>query len=159
MDVSRESPLPRTPPRTLEVEEQEAEQETLPDSEEERDIEEEEEKLDIEEEEEEHPKQTRALRKWVLLESWDRTDLLDSDIDAEVLRIANERMEESGMVELPAARMPARQKWKPSIAHSRTVAYAESRSAYRAMLRALLSKHVAENIRKLSVIQLINPRS
>ncbi len=148
----------------------------MPDSGEERDIKEEEEELDIEEEEEERPEKTRARRKWVLLESWHRTELLDSEIDAEVLHISNERMEGSGMVEWPAARcatktiglwsphhnisaMPARQKWKPSFAHSRTIANAQSRSAYRAMLRASISKHGAENIRKLSVNQLINQRS
>jgi hypothetical protein len=73
-------------------------------SEGERYIEEEEEEFDIEEEEEERPNKTCAQRTWVLLESWDRTELLDSEIDAEVLSIANERMEISGMVEWPAAR-------------------------------------------------------
>jgi hypothetical protein len=93
-----EPPPPRTPPRTPDEEEQEAEQESLPDSESE-------EEQDIEGEEEERPKIIRGRRKWVLLESWDRTAQVGSAIDAEVLRLANERMEESGMVEWPTARV------------------------------------------------------
>jgi hypothetical protein len=98
---SKQPPPPRSPPRTpdeLEEAEPEAEQESLSDSEEEP------EQQAAEQIEEEAPKKTRGRRQWVLLESWDRTALLDSEIDAEVLRLANERMEESGMVEWPTAR-------------------------------------------------------
>jgi hypothetical protein len=34
------------------------------------------------------------------LEAWDRTAKLDLEIDAELMRMANRRIEESGMVEL-----------------------------------------------------------
>ncbi len=48
----------------------------------------------------------RGRRKWEVLKTWDtgRIAELDSAIDAEVLFLATDRMEESGMVEWPAAR-------------------------------------------------------
>ena len=39
---------------------------------------------------------------------WDRTQKLDSEIDAEILGIATAKMEESGLVEWPSARRPAK---------------------------------------------------
>ncbi len=49
-----------------------------------------------EEEEEEElmsTKKVRGRRKWVVLGTWDRTEVLDSEIDAEILCIATEKVE------------------------------------------------------------------
>jgi hypothetical protein len=43
-------------------------------------------------------------RTWTELGTWDRTAMLDSEIDYQVLTLANQRMEASGLVEWPQAR-------------------------------------------------------
>ena len=49
-------------------------------------------------------KVSRGRRTWTELGSWDRTSTLDSEIDHQVSTLANQRMEESGLVEWPRAR-------------------------------------------------------
>jgi hypothetical protein len=60
----------------------------------------------LEEEEAEVTKKCRGRRKWAVVGTWDRTAVLDSAIDVEIMRIATEKMEESGLVEWPSARKP-----------------------------------------------------
>ena len=91
-----------TPPRTPPREEHDGENPNADEVQQEEEDEEQEE--DEEEEEPERQKKIRGRRKWELLQSWDRNALLDSEINAEVLRIATEKMEESGLVEWPSAR-------------------------------------------------------
>ena len=93
---------PRTPPR----EEHDGENPNADEVQQEEEDEEQEE--DEEEEEPERQKKIRGRRKWEVLQSWDRNALLDSEINAEVLRIATEKMEESGLVEWPSARSAAK---------------------------------------------------
>ena len=57
-----------------------------------------------EEEEEDRPRKVRGRRKWEVLRTWDRTALLDTEINADTLQSATEKMEQSGLVEWPAAR-------------------------------------------------------
>jgi hypothetical protein len=49
-------------------------------------------------------KVSRGRRAWMELGTWDRTAMLDSEIDHQILMLANQRMEESGLVEWPQAR-------------------------------------------------------
>ena len=49
-------------------------------------------------------KVSRGRRAWTELGTWGRTAMLDSEIDHQILMLANERMEESGLVEWPQAR-------------------------------------------------------
>ena len=95
-----------TPPRTPPREDHDGENPNADEVQQEEEDEEQEE--DEEEEEPERQKKIRGRRKWELLQSWDRTALLDSEINAEVLRIATEKMEESGLVEWPSARSAAK---------------------------------------------------
>ena len=57
-----------------------------------------------EEEDESSSSKKRGRRIWEVLSVWDRTQKLDSDIDAEILGIATAKMEESGLVEWPCSR-------------------------------------------------------
>ena len=82
-----------TPPRTPPREEHDGENPNADEVQQEEEDEEQEE--DEEEEEPERQKKIRGRRKWEVLQSWDRNALLDSEINAEVLRIATEKMEES----------------------------------------------------------------
>jgi hypothetical protein len=66
--------------------------------------EQEEEMEEEEEEEEDRPRKMRGRRKWEVLRTWDRTALLDTEINADILQSATEKMEQSGLVEWPAAR-------------------------------------------------------
>ena len=61
-----------------------------------------------EEEDESSSSKKRGRRIWEVLSVWDRTQKLDSEIDAEILGIATAKMEESGLVEWPSARRPAK---------------------------------------------------
>ena len=92
----------RTPPR----EEHDGENPNADEVQQEEEDEEQEE--DEEEEEPERQKKIRGRRKWEVLQSRDRNALLDSEINAEVLRNATEKMEESGLVEWPSARSAAK---------------------------------------------------
>jgi hypothetical protein len=47
---------------------------------------------------------SRGRRTWTELDSWDRSAMLDSEVDHQVLTLANQRMEDSGLVEWPQAR-------------------------------------------------------
>ncbi len=49
-------------------------------------------------------KRRRVSKEWTPLEEWDATQFLASEIDAKILRVATERMEESGLVEWPSTR-------------------------------------------------------
>ena len=95
-----------TPPRTPPREELDGANPNADEVQQEEEDEEQEE--DEEEEEPERQKKIRGRRKWEVLQSWDRNALLDSEINAEVLRIATEKMEESGLVEWPSARSAAK---------------------------------------------------
>ena len=44
-------------------------------------------------------KRRRVCQKWSVLGDWDASQLLASEIDANILLVATERMEESGLVE------------------------------------------------------------
>ena len=57
-----------------------------------------------EEEEEDRPRKDRGRRKWEVLHTWDRTALLDTEINADTLQRATEKMEQSGLIEWPSAR-------------------------------------------------------
>ena len=57
-----------------------------------------------EEEEGSSSSMKRGRRIWEVLGMWDRTEKLDSEIDAEILGIATAKMEESGLVEWPCSR-------------------------------------------------------
>jgi hypothetical protein len=57
-----------------------------------------------EEEEEDRPRKVRGRRKWEVLHTWDRTALLDTEINADTLQRATEKMEQSGLIEWPSAR-------------------------------------------------------
>ena len=92
---------PRTPPEERRRENPDADEVQ-------QEEEDEEQEEDEEEEEPERQKKIRGRRKWEVLQSWDRNALLDSEINAEVLRIATEKMEESGLVEWPSARSAAK---------------------------------------------------
>jgi hypothetical protein len=50
-------------------------------------------------------------RSWTQLGSWDRTALFESEIDHQILTLANERMEISGLVEWPQVRRKEEQKY------------------------------------------------
>ena len=57
-----------------------------------------------EEEEEDRPRKVRGRRKWEVLHTWDRTALLDTEINADTLQRAAEKMEQAGLIEWPSAR-------------------------------------------------------
>lgn len=107
-----------TPPRTPPREEHDGENPNADEVQQEEEDEEQEE--DEEEEEPERQKKIRGRRKWEVLQSWDRNALLDSEINAEVLRIATEKMEESGLVEWPSARSAVKTLGLWTLAHSYT---------------------------------------
>jgi hypothetical protein len=50
-------------------------------------------------------KRRRARRKWTVLGHWDACHYIASELDANILRVATERMEESGLVEWPSTRV------------------------------------------------------
>ncbi len=50
-------------------------------------------------------KRRRACRQWSVLGDWDADQFITSEIDANILRVATERMEESGLVEWPSTRV------------------------------------------------------
>ncbi len=50
-------------------------------------------------------KRRRVSREWRVLGDWDPVQLLPSEIEANILRVATERMEESGLVEWPSTRV------------------------------------------------------
>jgi len=50
----------------------------------------------------------RGRRQWEVLATFDRTAVLDSEVTAAIQRIADEKMEESGLVEWPSARIPSK---------------------------------------------------
>ncbi len=49
-------------------------------------------------------KRRRVRWTWTIIGEWDACQFLASEIDAHILRIATERMEESGLVEWPSTR-------------------------------------------------------
>jgi hypothetical protein len=49
-------------------------------------------------------KRRRVSKEWTLLQEWDATQFLASELEAKILRVATERMEESGLVEWPSTR-------------------------------------------------------
>ena len=49
----------------------------------------------------------RTRREWTLLGRWDRTEKLDSEINAEILQLATEEMSKSGLVEWPVVEKDA----------------------------------------------------
>jgi len=49
-------------------------------------------------------KRRRVSKEWTPLEEWDATQFLASELEAKILRVATERMEESGLVEWPSTR-------------------------------------------------------
>ena len=57
-----------------------------------------------EEDEPAKKKVSRGRRAWTELGTWDRTAMLDSEIDRQILMLVNQRMEEFGLVEWPQAR-------------------------------------------------------
>ena len=50
-------------------------------------------------------KRRRVSKEWTLLQEWDATQFLASELEAKILRVATERMEESGLVEWPSTRV------------------------------------------------------
>ena len=103
MDLSQVlDPPPSTPPP-------EQQDEIIPEAEQlqQDDVgeEQEEEMEEEEEEEEDRPRKMRGRRKWEVLRTWDRTALLDTEINADILQSATGKMEQSGLVEWPAARL------------------------------------------------------
>ena len=102
MDLSQVlAPPPSTPPP-------EQQDEIIPEAEQlqQDDVgeEQEEEMEEEEEEEEDRPRKVRGRRKWEVLHTWDRTALLDTEINADILQRATEKMEQSGLVEWPSSR-------------------------------------------------------
>ncbi len=49
-------------------------------------------------------KRRRVRKQWTVLREWDATQYLASEIEANILRVATERMEESCLVEWPSTR-------------------------------------------------------
>ena len=62
----------------------------------------------------------RGRRSWTQHGSWDRTALFESEIDHQILTLANERMEISGLVEWPQVRRKEEQKYIGLWAHNET---------------------------------------
>jgi hypothetical protein len=50
-------------------------------------------------------KRRRVRRKWTVIGDWDAGHYIPSELDANILRVATERMEESGLVEWPSTRV------------------------------------------------------
>ncbi len=49
-------------------------------------------------------KRRRARRKWTVIGEWDANQFLAAKLEANILRVTTERMEESGLVEWPSIR-------------------------------------------------------
>jgi hypothetical protein len=103
VQVSNETeapPPPRTPPRCDDGQEDNADDDNASSQ---HGIEEQD-----EDEEPDSRKVQRGRRKWEVLATFDRTAVLDSEVTAAIQRIADEKMEESGLVEWPSARIPSK---------------------------------------------------
>ncbi len=59
---------------------------------------------DNEEEDRSSTKNVSGRHKLKVLETWDRTAMLDSEVNVGIMLIAAEKLEESGLVEWPTAR-------------------------------------------------------
>jgi hypothetical protein len=81
-----------------------------------------------EEDESSSIKNVRGRRKWEVLGTWDQNEILNSEVNAEILRIATAKMEESGLVEWPSA-------WRPPKTSLWTLGHAYNREARPARLK------------------------
>ncbi len=99
--VSNDSDVPRTPPRRRSEDGEEHNAEGDEDSSD----------HDIEAQDDddyESRKVQRGRRKWEMMATFDRTAMLDSEASAAIQRIADEKMEQSGLVKWPSARIPSK---------------------------------------------------